>query len=280
MTPIDDPTLYRGSARFYRHGRLPYAPGMADALRRALGLDGRGRLIDIGCGPGIVALELSSAFEEVVGIDADSDMIAEAEVEARRREVTNARWVTVRAEQLPAGLGSFRVATLAQSFHWMDRERVAPILHSMLADAGALVFVHAYTRRDIEPPGMMPHPRPPWDSITEIVRHYLGSETRAGQGLRDVDPRDHAEFLGPWFSGPTDVSVPDGRVLTRTADQVVAALYSVSSSTQFPLRRSTRCAGTPRPAPAGSEPCPGTVRRCRRHGIHRMWRSQPHMQPR
>jgi hypothetical protein len=122
------------------------------------------------------------------------------------------------------------VATLAQSFHWMDRDRVAPILRTMLETSGALVLVSAYTRRDVEPVDPMPHPRPPWEAITEVIRSYLGSETRAGQGLRDVDPRDHAEILPNWFSGPVEVSVPDGRVLTRTADQVIAALYSVSSS--------------------------------------------------
>jgi hypothetical protein len=33
-----------------------------------------------------------------------------------------------------------------------------------------------------------------------------------------------------WFVGPQVVRVPDGRAQTRTADQVVAAVYSVSSS--------------------------------------------------
>ena len=204
---------------------------MAEALSQALALDGRGRLIDVGCGPGIVALDLASSFEEVVGIDADGDMIAEADAEARRRGVRNVRWVVLSAEQLPANVGSFRVATLAQSFHWLDRERVASILRSMLEGSGALVLVQAYTRRDIEASSPMPHPRPPWGSIDEVVRNYLGSETRAGQGLRDLNLQpDHAEILRHWFTGPGDVTVPDGRVLTRTADQVIAAIFSVSSS--------------------------------------------------
>jgi hypothetical protein len=39
-----DETLFRGSARYYERGRLPYPPGLADALAATLGLDGRGRL--------------------------------------------------------------------------------------------------------------------------------------------------------------------------------------------------------------------------------------------
>jgi SAM-dependent methyltransferase len=225
-----DPTLYSGSARFYVEGRLPYAPGMADALARALELDGRRRLLDVGCGPGIVALELASLFEEVVGLDADADMIAEAEAEAQRRGVANARWEHLRAEALPAGLGRFRVAMLAQSFHWLDRERVAATIHGMLEPAGGLVHISAYTRTGIETTSPLPHPQPPWEAITGLLRRYLGSETRAGQGLRGAVLSGEDDIFRRWFVGPRVVKVPDGRVLTRSVDQVVAAVYSVSSS--------------------------------------------------
>jgi hypothetical protein len=43
-----DPTLFKGSAAYYDRGRLPYAPGYAEALAAALALDGRGRLLVIG----------------------------------------------------------------------------------------------------------------------------------------------------------------------------------------------------------------------------------------
>jgi ubiquinone/menaquinone biosynthesis C-methylase UbiE len=49
----------------------------------------------------------------VVGLDPDEDMLAEAGQQAVRREVTNARWVAARAEDLPADLGEFRVVVFA-----------------------------------------------------------------------------------------------------------------------------------------------------------------------
>jgi cyclopropane fatty-acyl-phospholipid synthase-like methyltransferase len=58
---------------------------MAAALRYELVLDGTGRLIDVGCGPGSVALLLAPLFEEVVGVDPDTGMIAAAETEAALR---------------------------------------------------------------------------------------------------------------------------------------------------------------------------------------------------
>ena len=121
-----DGTLFAGAAGYYEQGRLPYAPGLADAFGRSLDLDGRGRLLDAGCGPGSVTLRLAPLFEAVVGLDPDAEMLARAARTAGERGIGNASWVRLRAEDLPAGLGSFRVVTFAASFHWMDRPRVLP----------------------------------------------------------------------------------------------------------------------------------------------------------
>ena len=144
-----DAKLYEGSARYYATGRLPYPPEMAAVLRDVLSLDGTGRLIDVGCGPGSVALLLAPLFAEVVGVDPDAGMIAEAARVASQQGVENTRWVEARAEALPDDLGSFRVATFAQSFHWMDRERVSSIVREMLERGGSWVHVSATTHQGV-----------------------------------------------------------------------------------------------------------------------------------
>src|SRR5947209_2039225 len=83
-------------------------------------------------GPGSLTIPLAPLFEEAVGIDADPAMVAEAVRDAP----ANARFVQVQAEELPADLGSFRVLTLAQSFHWMEQGSVARAVHSMLEPGG------------------------------------------------------------------------------------------------------------------------------------------------
>ena len=45
-----------------------YWPGFVDALTTALDLDGSGRLLDLGCGPGTVTLPLARLFDEAVGV--------------------------------------------------------------------------------------------------------------------------------------------------------------------------------------------------------------------
>ena len=62
-----DPTIYHGSAAHYLRGRPRYSAELAPTLRREHGLDGHGRLLDAGCGPGVLAVELAGLFDEVVG---------------------------------------------------------------------------------------------------------------------------------------------------------------------------------------------------------------------
>ncbi|MGZ4521280.1 MAG: class I SAM-dependent methyltransferase [Mycobacteriaceae bacterium] len=209
-----DETLYRGSASYYAQGRLPYPAAMAEALRAELESDGRGRLLDVGCGPGSAALVFAPLFGQVVGIDADADMIAEAERQAASHGVENAEWRVLRAEELPAGLGSFRVATFAQSFHWMDRPRVAHTVFAMLEPGGAWVHVDATTHQGVPTNEPLPAPAPPRDEITELVHRYLGKVRRAGQGqLPDGTPSGEEDvMLAAGYTSPRRLVVPRGDV--------------------------------------------------------------------
>jgi SAM-dependent methyltransferase len=225
-----DETLYAGSAAYYLQGRMPYPQALADALRDALGLDGTGRLLDVGCGPAPLTLLLAPLFAAAVGVDADPDMVATARREAERRGVRNATFVHLRAEELPAGLGTFRVATFAQSFHWLDRPRVAALVREMLEPDGTWVHVWATTTHGVDDDAGLPAPRPPHDRIGELVRSYLGPVRRAGQGtLPEGTPRhEEAIMIEAGYAGPTKIRIR-GRVVERTEDEVVASVFSRSS---------------------------------------------------
>jgi SAM-dependent methyltransferase len=224
-----DESLFAGAARHYVRGRLPYAPGLADAFAAALDLDGRGRLLDVGCGPGKVTLQLAHLFDEVVGLDPDAGMIREAERLAAERNVANARWVGLRAEDLPAGLGSFRAVTFAASFHWMDRPLVASTVLGMLDVGGVVVHVDSHHQDRVAASTDLPEP--PRAAIDDLRRRYLGADRRAGASIRNTSPDDEADvFRAAGFFGPEVVVVPDGRLITRTVDDLVAETFSASST--------------------------------------------------
>lgn len=230
-----DSSLFRGSAAHYERGRLPYAPDFAATLAGVLALDGRGRLLDVGCGPGTVTLAMAPYVAEVVGVDPDEAMLAEAERRAGRRGVGNARWVAARAEELPAGLGDvpgeFRAVVFAQSFHWTDRDRTAAAALGMLEPGGA--FVHVADLKD--PPAAtapLPRPAPPYERIGALVRRYLGPVRRAGQGtlVNGTPGREDLVLARAGFVDFRRHVVPAGQVVDRPADAVVAWVFSRSDS--------------------------------------------------
>ena len=227
-----DETVFTGTAAHDRQGRKPYAPDLARALAQHLGLDGRGRLLDVGCGPGSVALLFAHLFEEVVGLDADPGMLAEAARAAREEETENTAWVRMRAEELPASLGSFRVISFGQSFHWMDRPRVAAAVRAMLDPGGAVVQVDLWhTSPPDGQPKTGPHPPVPETGIDELRRRWLGPHRRAGHGFRDTSPSGEDDvFQDAGFAPEQIVVVPDDRLITRSADDVVAWVLSTSST--------------------------------------------------
>jgi SAM-dependent methyltransferase len=224
-----DQTLYRGTAPYYVQGRVPYPVELADALAAELGLDGTGRLLDAGCGPGALTLLLAPLFGAAVGFDPDPGMLEQARLAAERSGVANVSWQRLRAEELPAGLGEFRVVTFAQSFHWVDQNMVARAVRQMLRPDGACVLVFATTHEGVSAAGDLPQPQPPRAQIADLIAAYLGSTRRAGQGLRPESRLDDtsSSLIQAGFAGPVRLEV-GGRVHERTEDQVVASVFSLS----------------------------------------------------
>jgi len=227
-----DETLYAGSAAFYVTGRRPYPAEVRGALQARLGLDGTGRLLDVGCGPGSLTLLLAPLFERAVGVDADAEMIACARRQAARAGISNVSWRQMRAEALPGTLGSFRVVTFAQSFHWTSKPMVAALVRQMLGSGGACVLVDATTHQGAEGHDVLPHPRPPRADIADLVARYLGPVRRAGQGALPTGPPAGEEeaMREAGFQGPARTQVGGGAIWDRTEDEVVASVFSLSSA--------------------------------------------------
>ncbi len=226
-----DPTIYEGAAAHYRAGRPPYSRELEALLAEELGLDGTGRLLDVGCGPGPLTVRLAPMFEEAIGLDPDPGMLAEAREFARESRVTNVRWVRARAEELPtASPGPYRLITFGQSFHWTDEARVAEIAYDLLDPGGALALVaHAVDGRPV-PPGPGP-PRIPHAEITALVERYLGSARRAGRGVAPVRAHRFEDVLvRSRFGAARSVFGPGVPDLLRTSESVLAGYFSMSFS--------------------------------------------------
>ena len=224
-----DPTIYLGSASHYRRGRPPYSAALRTVIADELGLDGHGRLLDVGCGPGILAVELSPLFDTVIGLDPDAAMLAEAVVNATESGATNATWIQARAEEIETlDLAPCRVVTFGQSFHWTDRDRVAKQVYDLLEPGGAIVLIAP----DIDvgaPSEGTGDPPIPHEEAEALIDRYLGPTRRFGQGVRQLpEERYEAVLARSIFGAARTVHAPGRPDITRDIDGVVSGYLSMS----------------------------------------------------
>ncbi len=160
-------TPFTDAAVYYDRYRAPYAPGALDHVITALGLDQGTRVLDLGCGPGTLAIPLSRAVAEVVAVDPDGSMLAEGRRLAAEQGRRNIEWVNARAEAIGAELGRFRAVTLGQSLHWMDRDVVLDRLGGLVEEGGGLAILDE---------GGVPES---WARLAmEVAASYLGRRER------------------------------------------------------------------------------------------------------
>jgi SAM-dependent methyltransferase len=221
-----DPTLYRGSAAYYARGRPPYSRSLASTLATELGLDGLGRLLDVGCGPGALTIELAGLFDEAIGLDPDADMLAAAD---RAIAGNNIRWVQALAEDIPGlNIGKFRLVTFGQSFHWTERERVAEAVFEILDPGGALALIGHTVEGRPQPagPGCPPIPHA---AIRALIDRYLGTRRRAGQGYFSHHADRDEDALARTRFGKPRIIFCEGRAdIVQDIDGVLANYLSTS----------------------------------------------------
>lgn len=223
-----DPTIYLGAATHYRLGRPPYSTQLEGFFARELAPDGSGRLLDAGCGPGILTVRLAPMFADSVGLDPDSDMVAAGQQAAEELGLADIRWVQARAEDLPdAAPGPYRLVTFGQSFHWTNEQRVAETVYDLLEPGGALaLIVHTVEGRPKPPPAGTPIPHA---EITALVEKYLGPTRRAGQGTAPVRTHRFEDVLiQTRFGAPRVVFLPGVANLLRDSESILACYFSFS----------------------------------------------------
>jgi ubiquinone/menaquinone biosynthesis C-methylase UbiE len=122
---------FETTAPLYAARREPYPAAFFAAAAKALELDGHEALIDLGTGPGLLALGFAPYVHRLVGVDPEPAMLAQ------KIALT---LIEGHAETLPAGLGLFDLVTIGRALHWMEREATLTTLDRILARDGRILI--------------------------------------------------------------------------------------------------------------------------------------------
>jgi len=135
----------------YEQLRPPYPPAFFGEVVRRLALDKRHALIDLGTGPGLLALGFAHYVSRIVGVDPEPAMLAAAK-KAAERAAQAFTLIAGKAEDLPNDVGRFDVVTIGRALHWMDREATLERLERLVAPEGAILVCASFSTTDGQNP--------------------------------------------------------------------------------------------------------------------------------
>ena len=126
---------FASTVAYYENARPPYGAAFFAAVAEKLGLDRNQRLLDVGAGPGMLALGFRPYCRQVVGVDPEPGMVEAARAAAERSGLT-ATFIEGRFEDAATKLGAFDLVTIGRAIHWLDREAARASLDRALAPRG------------------------------------------------------------------------------------------------------------------------------------------------
>ena len=97
------------------------------------------KILDLGCGPGQLAMAFAPFLREVTALDPEPEMLKIARKNASGGHF-NLRFVLGGSDDLGPQLGRFQAATIGRAFHWMDRPATLKQLDAMLEPDGAVIL--------------------------------------------------------------------------------------------------------------------------------------------
>jgi SAM-dependent methyltransferase len=147
MLQMSDMGRFATTASLYAQFRPPYSPEFFRTVAQKLEFGARHRLLDLGTGPGLIALGFAPHVGEVVGVDVEPAML-EAAREAAARAGRDLVLIESPAERLPAEVGPFEVVTIGRALHWMDRDLIGPLLERLVARGGVVLICAARAATD------------------------------------------------------------------------------------------------------------------------------------
>ena len=213
-----EPRRFRSTVPYYARYRLGYPDLLISRVVALAGLRPGDRVLDLGCGPGLLAVPFARAGAAVTAVDPEEEMLAAARAAAAEAGV-QVDVLQGSSFDLPAGIGPFRLVTMGRAFHWMDRAETLKELDRLVEPGGALALFDDEHPRTVENL---------WrDTLREVGERY-GTATAPHRRARNrPDYRTHPAIL---LDSPFNVLETVGVFVDRwiTTDDIVGLAFSES----------------------------------------------------
>jgi ubiquinone/menaquinone biosynthesis C-methylase UbiE len=209
---------FESTAAYYDRFRAPYDEAVISWAARAVGLDASCRVLDLGTGPGSLAIPFARLAGEVVAIDPEPEMLAQARHRAAEAGV-DIRFIEGSSNDLSVTPGPFRLATMGRSFHWMDRPATLAALDALLDPGGAVALFASNA----------PRSAPWWNKAREIAERHVAEGMTANRWRREPGwiPHEAVLLASPFAHVERYATIRLERI---DLDHVVGRLFSMSST--------------------------------------------------
>lgn len=175
--------LFKSTAWYYAQYRPEYPKKFFKYVAKIFNLDGKERILDLGCGTG-------QCVHEIVAMDPEQEMLEQGKRIAQQMKVKNITWIKGGSEDLNLKMGKFHLVVMGRSFHWMNQKKTLSTLYKMIESGGGIVII-SERRKDT-----LWTPQSKWRKAAgEIVKKYLGEKRRAGSGYFKVPEKRFEDFI-------------------------------------------------------------------------------------
>jgi SAM-dependent methyltransferase len=183
MSDFMFPGRFRELANFYTTGRPTYPRLLARRVADLVGLDGTQTVLDLGTGPGFLALDFCPFAGRVTAVDPEPEMLQAARRNAAKAGVA-VEFVAGSSADLGPHFGRLHLVTIGRAFHWMDRRQTLASLDALIEPTGSVaLFQESYPEVPVND----------WHPSFQAILDYYG----AGDPARDRthSNKDHETVL-------------------------------------------------------------------------------------
>jgi SAM-dependent methyltransferase len=206
---------FASTVEFYARYREPYPPKFFQKVAEEIGLRGDETLLDVGCGPGMLAIGFAPFVGRCTGLDPEPGMIAAAKDAAAQAGVA-VSLIDGRIEEFPT-THTYDVITIGRAQHWLERTPTLAVLERILPPGSGRILICRASSVET--------PETPW------VKPYRKVRSAWASGPAEKHYRIHPSewFADSCFSEMGETSVNERRQVT-IADLIGRALSRSNTS--------------------------------------------------